>query len=119
MSNDKKDMRLWILGAGMLLMFALINWTIPILYGLGCCTWNQHECTDKLGKWEGNCTQEIVDECCEDCVEIRYCDGQTVSNPYKCYDYYCPEIGVICKPIQHIALDTFTCTCTDLNDIQV
>lgn len=117
MTKDKKDIRIWLLVGGMFLMFAIINWTIPLFYGLGCCTWNQHECIDKLDKSDINCTQEIIDKCCEDCVEIRYCDGQVVNNPYECYDYYCTEVGVICKPISNVALDTFTCTCTNLDDI--
>lgn len=91
---------------------ALATWLIinldgQVTYDLGCCTING-------GKTCGiECTADVVNECCEDCIDVRLCSGQLVQNPEECFTKYCIQEQA-CKPVFNIALDGYTCTCKDI-----
>lgn len=89
-----------------ILTWLVINKTTEPIYDLGACTINNFECG---GSWSGNCTVEIVDECCEDTVDIRWCTGH-VDDWTDCYDKYCETAGYKCEAVTQIQ-GGYDCEC--------
>ena len=89
------------------------NKTMDWVYDLGCCSINDYNCTDCSG-WDGICTQEIKDECCE---PVRVCAGQLVDDPLDCYDDYCWNVGEKCVPEYDVATTKYKCTCMTVSEM--
>ena len=49
--------------------------------------------------WNGVCTNQIENVCCEDCMDVRMCAGQVVSDPMECLTKYCSAEGHFCEPV--------------------
>lgn len=109
MELDKYYMLMLIVG--IILAGVLINFTIQPVYDIGCCTFNGERSCDGDCEWDGECTQEMEDECCQ---EIRYCSGQMVDDPLTCYDKYCVNSGYTCQPEYQIETTNYKCTCKTL-----
>jgi len=97
---------------GLVVLFFLNNFTTKEVYKGVSCTFNKHECNNQTA-WDGECTDEIEDECC-DYVSIRWCQGE-VDNPTDCLDKYCMNEGKTCDAIYDVA-GVWKCTCVDTND---
>jgi hypothetical protein len=108
---------------GALILFALINFTLPWVYKTGCCTYNGNRscgtnCSGGGGSggaggmvWSGECTREINDKCCgEPTFDVRMCNGQTVNDPRDCYSLYCMKEGTYCGATYGIT-GQYRCTC--------
>lgn len=123
-----KSGKTWILVLiviGMAILFLLNNFTTQGVYNVVSCTWNENECngTTDPGStigWDGECTQEIEDECC-DYMDVRMCGGQDVGQePWLCETYYCEEADHACRPDSHYDDQTgeywYECECYDVTD---
>ncbi len=95
---------------GFLVAFLLNNFDGEGFYQGFSCKLNKHSC--EAPAWDGNCTQEIIDECCEEVPEIRYCGG-TTSDPMECYTQYCDSPDEDCVPGQRIDM-TYECQCKNV-----
>lgn len=113
--NKKQSMTwLWLILSflfGALVLYLVNNFTVEPAYEVISCTNNQFSCD--MPAWNGVCTQEIEDECCE---EIRVCSG-TVEDPYDCLDKYCYEEGEKCLPFDRID-QKYDCRCADIDGEQ-
>ena len=96
---------------GMIILFAVNNFTSAGAYGFISCTFNQHCCEgcDDTG-WDGVCTAEMKSLCCD---PVRICEGFTTVNPMDCYDRYCWADGNDCVPGEQLVGDEYTCKCYD------
>ena len=90
----------------LLTVFA-INKTKPVVYELGACTFNNFECD--FAAWNGNCTDEIKNQCCAPTVDIRWCSGN-YEDADMCSDKYCQDAGYTCLGVYHIA-GGYECKC--------
>jgi hypothetical protein len=114
---------MWILAGGVI-VFALINFTLPWVYHTGCCTYNGNRTcqscttvtTQPCPSWNGVCTDAISNQCC---TSIDYCEGQIVTNPYECLHYYCSDSGQCCVPTPHnnVAWLEYQCGCMDIDNV--
>ena len=108
------DLPDWKTGILIFIGIALITWlainmTIQPIYDLGACTINKFNCTaPEVPGWDGICTQEIKDDCCD---PVRVCGGIT-TNPNDCYTQYCWEEGKMCVPVYREGTGDYECKCT-------
>lgn len=109
MSNTRIILITFIVSA--IVVVLAINMTIQPVYDIGACTFNQYSCEFETPDWDGVCTTEMEDECCED---IRLCSGQLVDDPLDCYDKYCWTSGESCYPEFQIDAGNYKCTCKDV-----
>lgn len=108
------DKKWWLLIVIMVMIatWLLINLVNQSIYDIGACTINSFNCTTpECPEWNGVCTQEIKDECCE---SVRVCDGQLVDDYTDCLDKYCWESGKECEPVYDVATTKYKCTCKDV-----
>jgi len=81
----------------------------PGAYNTGCCTWEGNKtCGFDCPPWNGICTEEIKDQCCE---PVRVCSGQVVDDPWECYIKYCWD-EKMCLPEYDVATAKYKCVCT-------
>lgn len=102
---------------GVLVCWLVINLTTKPVYTFGACTINKHHCagivnTTVIKEWDGICTDEITDACCE---PVRTCGG-TTDDPYACYDDYCWNEGEKCGAEYNVVTSGWTCKCVDVQD---
>lgn len=97
---------------GIIVLFLVNNFTVKKAYEVVSCTYNQYSC--EAPAWNGQCTDEIRDQCC---IDVRICGG-TVGNPMECYTKYCTASNNFCKPFSRID-GLWDCRCADINDEQV
>ena len=99
---------------GAFIIFCVNNFTEQKPYDVISCTFNKYNCNitapqQDIPDWNGECTGEIVDECC---TPIRTCNGQITQNPMECFTYYCFESNHYCSP-EWDKLGGYVCTCKD------
>lgn len=105
-----KNWKWYVLGLIILTIIVtwlIINKTVPKAYDIGACTINNYECAS--ASWDGNCTGEMVDECCEDTIDVRMCGGH-VDDWTDCYDKYCETAGYKCEAVTQIQ-GGYDCVC--------
>lgn len=103
---------------GILILFLLNNFTTAGVYEVVSCTFNQHSCyfnescpdCPDCEDWNGDCTQEIKNDCCD---PVRVCSGQFVQNYYDCFDLYCWTDNYKCEPVEQIQ-GGYKCTCENI-----
>jgi len=96
-----------------LLVFFMLNNFINAVYQPMSCWINQFDCPYECDPWDGNCTAEIEDACCEDCIDVRMCEGVSFDEPFACEDRYCTTQGKKCFGEYNIATVKFDCKCVD------
>jgi hypothetical protein len=121
----------WGLAAGIVLMFLAVVFIGPV-FQQTCCksakNLGNQTCDDSCnggggsgggsGTWNGVCTREIIDECCDEpTFTVRMCAGQIVTDPRECYDLYCEIDGQKCTPFEQITTIGYKCGCSSIYDI--
>jgi len=112
MTNKKTNPYYYYLAyfaAGVVALFIISNFVSQDVYEIDSCTYNKFACTG----WDGVCTDEIIEDCCE---ETDMCNGQAVSNPYECYHFYCDNSAKFCDAQWNVADDDYTCVCAYTSD---
>lgn len=89
---------------------------ISLLLLKGCGDYKIIGKNESVG-WDGECTDEIEDDCC---TAIDECGGQIVYNPNECLHKYCYSTNDYCKPVYQEDVAggeaTYECTCADIDE---